>query len=255
MTDRYIRQYQLIAGPLRESMVAIAGVGMLGSWAAHALARVAGQTHFWDFDDVGPENIGTQAYSEGDLGFNKAVCMAGALTGLPITGHRDAFPLEPPARIGLIVPNEAPLIVVSAVDSFKARREIAEWAQKYARVFVDLRAHSTVGVVCIVPNKRLPEYLATLETDAMAPEAACGMEGTGFVGMQVAAIATAQLNQYFRGMPTAFKQVFDVATGDTLLSEPNQPERRYATEVGPDTERIDEAAANAYIAMHPGLRI
>jgi hypothetical protein len=108
-------------------------------------------------------------------------------------------------------------------------------------------------VVCIVPNKRIPEYLSTLETDAKAPVAACGAEGTAFVGMWAAAVVTAQLNRYFKGLPTLYKLVEGVDVGGALVTEWNESEGRYAN-LG--DEVMNQDAAEAYIADgHPDFRV
>lgn len=211
---RMVRQQQLISETAQNATIMLVGLGMLGSWTAHTLARMVARVHGYDFDTVGAENIGTQAYSLHDSSCSKSEALMGSLYGLAFAGHPERFgPLTP-------VPSGAPnpLVVISAVDSFEGRRMVAEWAQKRcADLFIDTRAHGTVGVVLVVAPNQLATYLETLESDDGAPIPACGTEGTAFVGMWVASQVASLINRYCAGLPTPHKQVYDVGMDDRLM--------------------------------------
>ena len=54
-------------------MIAIIGIGAIGSWLALYLARPEWELLLWDDDRVGQENIGTSAFLEHHVGAYKAV--------------------------------------------------------------------------------------------------------------------------------------------------------------------------------------
>lgn len=224
-----IRQYGLIDPKLRDAVVVVAGAGMLGSWAALSLARVAHEVHVWDFDTVDDVNLGTQVYTDNQLGKPKVTALAEITSGLPVIPHDDFFPLDlSPEDMGLQrtyevenplnsekVPMTRPLVIVCAVDSFKARAEIAAWARTHgADLFTDSRAHGELTVSMIVPPDKLEQYIGEIPDDESAPEPACGMEGTSFVGQFSAARITSGINSYFRGLPTAYMLVEHIGFGE-----------------------------------------
>lgn len=219
--DLMIRQSKLIPEDLQRASILVVGTGMLGSWVCEALSRIAGEVHGVDFDVVGPENIGTQAFNEQQVGAPKVLALAERLAGLPYTGH--AYKFEEtisPASLDLRPVENYPLVVVSAVDSFAARKMVAQWAiANKASLFIDTRAHSTIGVVCARPYDGMLQYINTLESDGVAPDPECGTEGTAFVGLWVAQQVAATLVRFFRGIPSPVKLVYDVAMSDIVLSE------------------------------------
>jgi hypothetical protein len=233
MDTRYERQTLLIPQGMKNATVVLVGLGMLGSWTAHVLARTCGRVIGIDFDEVGDENLGTQAYNKFDLGMAKSSAMFSNLYGLPFAGKNESFNgRKTPAELNIIAAG-TPLVVVSAVDSFEGRRMVAEWAAKYADLFIDTRAHGTVGVVMTVPvdsdplvalarplaDQVIGVYLAGLESDDTAPAPACGAEGTAFVGMWVAQCVASTLVRYFKGLPVPYKVVYDAGMALELARE------------------------------------
>lgn len=227
MDNRMTRQTLLIPDGMKQATVVLVGLGMLGSWTAHVLARTCRQVIGFDFDTVDVENIGTQAYDDSDVGIAKASALWAQLRGFPFVGYPVRFEYS---GEGMGPEYGRPLVVVSAVDSFAGRRMVAEWAAQHADLFIDTRAHGTVGVVITVPNAReqFPEpridytfdvYLDTLESDDTAPAPACGAEGTAFVGQWVASQVASSILRYFRGLPVAYKVVRDVAMDMELSRE------------------------------------
>lgn len=213
LVNRMIRQHELIPEDLQNASVLVVGTGMLGSWTCEALARIAGDVRAYDFDMVGPENVGTQAFCETQIGAPKVVALADRLDGLPYTGY--AYRMSPEEQIPYAID-----VVVSAVDSMAARRMCAERALSLgADLFVDTRAHGTIGVVCAILGADIEDYLSTLESDENVPEPACGLEGTAFVGLWVAQQVASTLVRHYRGMTSPTKLVYDVAMSDVVLSE------------------------------------
>jgi hypothetical protein len=239
MTDaRMLRQTLLIPQAMQDCTVVLVGLGMLGSWTAHVLSRTCKGVIGYDFDTVGNENIGTQAYDQLDVGTDKAAALAGDLIGLPFTSFAQRFDGalkgEDIRTYGYSPATTDPLVVVSAVDSFEGRRMVAEWAKSHADLFIDTRAHGTVGVVVTVPVIRQPGlldvggaialYLKELESDgASAPDPQCGAEGTAFVGLWVAQQVASTMVRHFMGLPVPYKTVYDVAMGEAITVEQESP--------------------------------
>jgi tRNA A37 threonylcarbamoyladenosine dehydratase len=212
--ERMSRQGGLISAGLRDATILQAGAGMLGSWTALALARVARSVHVWDPDVVEAVNVGTQAYDSPHIGLPKAYMLTDIARALPLTGHVGLFPTD-----------ELHLCdaVVSCVDSMSARRDIAKWAQAEDTLFVDSRVHGDVAVVLVVPPASIQRYLdSECPSDADTPEPECGMTGTAYVGMFVASQVVAKLNAYYAGIKAPFIEVTHVTSGQTFRKDYEQ---------------------------------
>lgn len=232
MDNRMMRQTLLIPEDMKQATVVLVGLGMLGSWTAHVLARTCRQVIGFDFDTVGVENIGTQAYDERTIGDSKASAMQRSLIGFPFKGLPERFDSEALYQFAddTLRAGPYPMVVVSAVDSFAGRRMVAEWAAKHAELFLDTRAHGTVGVVITAPtmavfvdganiSQAMARYLDTLESDESAPAPACGAEGTAFVGQWIASQVASSILRFFKGLPVPYKVVRDVAMDMELARE------------------------------------
>lgn len=225
--DVHARHAGIIAPELRRATVFIAGVGMLGGWTTLALARAANIVHVWDHDTVEAPNLGNQAYHHLQLGQPKVEAIADLARGMPVIPHHEKFPMDlaPTYASDLQwsrgdTPFDAPLILISGVDSFAVRKQLAEYALKHeVTLFVDTRAMGEVCVSCIVPPSLLSRYIKELPTDAAAPDAPCGMEGTAYAGMLVTARTVANINAYFRGWSVPYILTEDLRTGMELSIE------------------------------------
>lgn len=216
----YERQALLIPDGMKRATAIVVGCGMLGSWTIHSLTRTMRGVVAYDFDTVGPENIGTQAFTRTDETMNKALAMSMHLQGLPYRVVAEAF-----EGVVSFPHNTGPIVVVSAVDSFEARRMVAQATKDYgADLFIDTRAAGTVGVVVTVKPEDLGAYIATLESDADAPSPECGAEGTAFVGLWVAAQVTSSIARHFRGLPVAYKVVHDVGMDARIMTQATAPQ-------------------------------
>jgi molybdopterin/thiamine biosynthesis adenylyltransferase len=210
----YERQSLLIPEAMQRATVVVVGCGMLGSWTVQSLVRTVRTVIAYDMDEVGPENIGTQSYDFMLIGMNKAQALSMSLQGFRNYLGIPERLTEDDLNLGLEVD-----AIVSAVDSFEARRMVAAHAERLGAVFIDTRAHGTVGVVLCVKPSDIPSYLATLESDDTAPEPLCGAEGTGFNGLWVASQVTSSLVRHFRGLPVPFKVVHDVGMDLRLMTQ------------------------------------
>lgn len=212
--DLFERQALLIPDGMKRTTAVIVGQGMLGSWLSHSLARTMRGVIAYDMDTVGPENLGTQAFTASDVTMNKAKAMLMHMQGLPYYAVPERFDNDLSR-----VPNGG-RVVVSAVDSFEGRRAVAKAAfEASASYFIDTRAAGTVGVVVFCTPSDIEAYLATLESDEDAPPPACGAEGTAFVGLWVAAQVTSSIVRAFRGLPVPYKVVHDVGMDLRVMTQ------------------------------------
>ena len=222
---RFSRQAQLVHPRLQDAIVAIGGVGMLGSWAALGLARCVGHVFAADPDVVEDVNSGNQAYNGDYIGLPKVEALARLASGLPLTTHHGDFPLDKsPAELFPVLPElDEPrsLIVMSGADSFAVRALLANYALHHnASVFVDTRAMGELTVVCIVPQHHIEKYLAEeIIDDKDAPDAPCGATGTAWVGMAIAGRVISGLNAHYRGMPNVPSVHVEQLSQDVLRSE------------------------------------
>lgn len=193
------RQHQLIAQGLRDANVLIYGAGMLGSWTAHALARVAHSITVFDGEDtVEDVNIGTQAYTDMDIGQPKGEALAMHIGGLP---NYDTVPaLFPNTDRRPVTIWGTPDIVVACADSMEARARGSEWCyRKQVPLFIDTRARGLEATVITVSgDQEYREYASTLPTDDEIDDVPCGQNGTAFVGMFVASRVASICNIFMR---------------------------------------------------------
>lgn len=235
--ERMSRQDGIINRDLAESVVFIVGCGMLGGWTAHAAARFASHVVVMDGDSVEAVNSGNQPYTIANVGVNKAEATEENLDGFPVTAMPGWFD-ETLTKDDIMRVTRLPdiehrkLVVVSGVDSFVFREQIARWAQREgAAVFVDTRAMTEVAVTCVVPPHMIDQYLSEeIYDDADTPDVQCGMNGTAYVGQFVASQVGAYLNAFFIGLPVPFVQVVNLQLHDVT--------RRVMTTEAPVTEEV-----------------
>ncbi len=225
------RQSQIILPGARDATVVIAGAGMLGSWTAHALARmVAKVTMFDGADMVEDVNTGNQAYNGMHVGMGKGEVLSASLYGLPIEAVAEKFPPQPSPgewaswKAGGVDPCYN--VVVSCVDDLAARKEIAAWAfDTHADLFIDTRAQGeTAAVLCVPLNKengedRIDAFVRAVPREDTVDDVACGMTGTAFVGMWVAQRVAMSINNHYRGVDNPSKIVYHVGQGIEVTRE------------------------------------
>ena len=189
----YSRQHLLIADRLRSADVLIYGAGMLGSWTAHALARVANSVTIYDgADTVEDVNLGTQAYNPLDVGVLK-----GSALELNIGFGIASIPARfPEGETSNLVPN----ILVSCADSMDARARGSEWCfRKQVSLFIDTRARGLEATIITVSgDHEYRRYASNLPSDDQIEDVPCGQNGTAFVGMFVASRVASICNIFCR---------------------------------------------------------
>lgn len=130
------------AQALRQSHVAVVGIGGVGSWAAEALARSGvGQLTLVDMDHVAESNINRQVHSEtATLGMAKIEAMRQRIAGIHpgcIVHAVDAF--VEPDNWPAVLPDNVHAII-DACDQVRSKTAMADWARRTHSVFVTVGA-------------------------------------------------------------------------------------------------------------------
>ena len=205
---RFLRQHQIIHPQMAGMEVIIAGAGMIGGWTAHALSRAVKKVHLFDPGTVEPVNTGNQPYGEHDIGTPKVMAL-----GLSrVEGYVDAFPQKT-----LKVSGQE--IFISAVDSMSGRAANAAWCKDMKLpLFLDGRIRGELAVLAVVTDQRYSEYLEALPSDDDVEDVPCGMEGSAYVGMFLAARIAATINAWCKGSPIPSLYVYHVGL-DQLVTK------------------------------------
>jgi hypothetical protein len=178
--DHLTRQMSLIPMETLRTPVHVIGCGAIGSFATLALAKM-GMTNInvYDMDDVSVENMSNQFFRFSDIGYNKASALQSLVKDFTKT-HINVYRRE-------FVPEDAINlngIVISAVDSMKARRMIFEaikemgFAVKWIidpRMSAEFYAQYTINPFLEADQKT---YEKTLYTDEASVQERCTAKST-----------------------------------------------------------------------------
>ena len=197
--DLLNRQARILHDRMSDLTMLIAGAGMVGSWAALAAVKAGMKVHVWDFDKVEGANVGVQAYDGRHIGQYKVDALA-ALAGDPeIAAHVGHFPpedftLDPLDGWG----ERNDIVVLCAVDSMAGRRAIAEWSSDSGvGLFIETGVQAEMVVVKTCTSAEDYErYLTMLLNDDQVEEPQCGLKGTAYAGMALAAQIVPLVNSW-----------------------------------------------------------
>jgi len=182
---------ELLTGNLSEVAVDIIGLGMHGSWVAITMARMGiSKMRLWDDDEVGEENLETQAYRPVDVGRKKTDALYRVLKLFGYTGI-----IELRGKFELVIDQAGGMeafypIVLCHADSMLTRQEVAKHAMmSESALFIESRsAANDLFIHSFVPTmEKLSLYLNGYFPENIQ-QVACGATGSIAVGMQVAGI-------------------------------------------------------------------
>lgn len=206
---------------VRNALVAIVGAGGLGNWqwrilAAMGFRRIA----IYDNDEVGIENVGSQAHSVFDLGLPKVEAIENsALTyrGIKIIGRKRRVYSYSEICADL---NEDPDIVIGCTDSADFRNgfidllcsSICSYSEEahLPDLFIDYRMSLGDWVGYITPAKALRQYINKSEfcnwykrtavfSESEAVHEPCTERAIAYTGANVASFTGALLHWFFSG--------------------------------------------------------
>jgi molybdopterin/thiamine biosynthesis adenylyltransferase len=190
--SRYWRQLDLIDPiKLAEMPIHVIGCGGIGSAVALYAAKMGAQNiTVWDFDIFEIHNLPNQMCRIKDLNKNKAEAVADMIKDF------EDIEVEPiPEKFdGDIEPNA---VVIMAVDSMKARKEIWEMLKKsMANIVIDGRMGLTaLNVYSVIPTNKLQVnfYEKTLWNDEEVAEVPCTAKATIFTAGTIASLICGHL--------------------------------------------------------------
>ena len=123
--NRYLRQSSLINEQILKTPISVIGAGGIGSFFVLAIAKMGfSNIQVMDFDTIEEHNLSNQFYRDKDIGKEKVTALAEIVSdfcGISICAVIDTFTKNHPHPGG---------VVVSAVDSMKAREMIFTKFQK-----------------------------------------------------------------------------------------------------------------------------
>lgn len=212
----YWRQLDILNPETRPLRATIIGVGSLGSYIALTLAKMgAKKLVLYDDDAVEIHNLPIQFFRGKDIGKKKVdavrdICEEYTPNGIEIESHAEKYSSQ---RIDTA-------IVVSALDSHTARREIIKSLVEQApALYIDVRMGGMVGVVYFVSPSSVPDdYIQSLVGEG--EELPCTARGIVFNALFAGAVVTSQIRNWLIGESYPYKTVF--ATNDlTVLKRGN----------------------------------
>jgi tRNA threonylcarbamoyladenosine dehydratase len=126
------------AGRIRQSHVAVVGVGGVGSWAAESLARSGvGKLSLIDFDQVAESNVNRQIHAtEATFGQAKVVAMRDRIhTYFPLCEVTCIEEFATPANWPQLLP-EGVDAVIDACDQWNVKVVMSNWAIRHRIIFI-----------------------------------------------------------------------------------------------------------------------
>lgn len=176
--EHLVRQAEIIPRENQDIGITIIGVGAIGSFTAMALVKSGFENvTVWDLDVVSIENMSCQGYRRKDIGNPKVYALSDMIkemTGVDIEVHNGIWETEG---------KENPIVIV-AVDSMKARKEIYEEIKKKCfsvNFLIDPRMGAEVAALyCMRPHQESESYEKTLYSDEDSVQERCTARATNY---------------------------------------------------------------------------
>lgn len=167
----------------RDKRVTVIGLGTIGSWLVQILSRMQVPMNLYDHDTVEEHNLTTQTYGQADIGKTKVEALMEQLLLIQPENSHFGFSKMYDGKMEEDVEDTSDYIV-SAVDSIKARKEIAQMLidRGIEKPIVDGRVGREQAEVYYFPNasawlEQLPEEG---DTDP------CGARFTAYTAVEAA---------------------------------------------------------------------
>ena len=211
-TNKYIRQYDMIAPELLATPIHIIGAGGIGSWSTLALAKM-GCTNIisQDMDTVSIENTASQIYGDVDIGKPKPEALREIVTPLTsIQISTNCEPWKPSQKI------KCP-IIISALDNMDTRAKLWQSLKlnPVARWYIDGRmAGDLIRIYCIDMTK--PEtwskYEKTIVTRANIEPVPCTGKAVVYNVFICAGVITNLVKKIAKNEDTKPETIIDLIT-------------------------------------------
>lgn len=195
MTSDYTRQIDLLDPSKVKTPFTIIGAGSVGSFTALSLAKMGIQDiTVYDADTVEEHNIPNQFYRMEDIGRPKVIALKDIIHGF--TGVE----IKPVAE--LYKDQGLKGIVISAVDSMKARKEI--WRRIKGNVQVDLYIDARMGaevaqLYSIFPIEDIKLYQKSLHSQREALQEPCTRRAIIYTVLGISSFISSQVKKFLGG--------------------------------------------------------
>lgn len=195
------RQRDIIPLEVLGQQINIIGAGAIGSCTALALAKMGfGNLNVFDDDKIEVENMNCQFYRHADIGKMKVVALGELIkdfTGEIIEIHPAKYDGKRPL----------PGIVISAVDSMKARRMIWDAHKERAvstRLLIDPRMGAESALTYAMrpmSPEDIVSYEKTLYTDEQAAFERCTAKATMYTAFMLSGHVAKIVKDFVTGVP------------------------------------------------------
>jgi hypothetical protein len=177
-TEIFSRQTGLIDPQLLGKNIGIVGAGSIGSWSTLALLKMGCQNvKVYDFDSVSPANIGSQIYTEGDIGLSKLEALTNKM--------RLLTQMRVDIQNTRVTPTSIPDdllskdMIILAVDNIEARKFVFDAIpDNWTGTLIDARMAGNALEIYTIPCSdpaRVEYYKTTLFEPRQARPIACSM--------------------------------------------------------------------------------
>ena len=205
------RQQDLIEPDQLDVPITVVGCGGIGSFVVLALAKMGCRAlTAWDDDRVEPHNIPNQAYRLADVGRLKVEALADLV--------REVAGVLLEIRAERVRDQRLQGVVVSAVDTMAARREI--WLRTIRHragvpLYLDARMGAEVARILTVrpadPDD-IRRYEASLHGDEEAVVLPCSAQAIVYTGFSIAGLVAGQIKKFLTGEPLKGELILDHKT-------------------------------------------
>lgn len=194
----------------QDLLVTLVGAGGIGAITALTLAKMGvGYLEIWDDDVVGHENLATQLHRLSDVGTLKVDALAETIR--LFADDTTIVPMAARITPGMRISGK---IVISAVDSIQARKDIWAALKGNFEWYIDARMGAEKAEIFIVHRDNCAWYADLLaETEeGDIPEVPCTMKATYFCSSMIAGILGSLIRKLATGQPMPKAITYDMTT-------------------------------------------
>lgn len=187
--ERYKRQIDIVNFEELSIPIHLIGCGGIGSWTALTLAKIGcSNIHIYDDDEVEEHNVASQFFSDDQLGMLKTDALSinvEKFTNIPLKTHRNEEEYD--ITDGL---------VILAVDSLEARRELGELFKDKNIFIIDGRMG---GLQAEIYCRNSKDYMVSSGVEGDADHEPCTAKAISFNCEYIGSMITNFVRLYIKG--------------------------------------------------------
>lgn len=187
--ERYKRQIDIVNYEELSIPIHLIGCGGIGSWTALTLAKMGcSNIHIYDNDEVEEHNVASQFFSDDQLGMLKTDALTmnvEKFTNITLNQHRNEEEFDITGGL-----------VILAVDSLEARRELGEMFKDRDIFIIDGRMG---GLQSEIYCRNSKDYITSSGTDAEADHEPCTAKAISFNCEFIGSMIANYVRLYIKG--------------------------------------------------------